>query len=122
MSTVDLFQAKVTSKNAKIRCQWTQEVKIHGIPGDLRQAFSNLLVNGLDVIETGSERVCLECSFEMLIDSPLMFEHQRTLLVLRNDLSGPSALLRGQVVRAFSGTGRSNRHRKCQASIKRFGS
>ena len=38
----------------------------------------------------------------MLIVSSLIFEYQRTLLVLRSDLSGTSAPLRGQAAVHFA--------------------
>lgn len=50
-STLDLLHSKIAIKNAHIECQWDEDVKMHGVAGELRQVFSNLLANSLDAIE-----------------------------------------------------------------------
>lgn len=50
-SSIDLLRGKIVSKRAHIQRDWTDDVRIRAVPGELRQVFSNLLVNSLDAIE-----------------------------------------------------------------------
>jgi signal transduction histidine kinase len=52
-SALDLLKSKIKSKHAVIEKQWNNDVQIVGIPGELRQVFSNLLANSLDAIQEG---------------------------------------------------------------------
>ncbi len=48
---VDIFKSKIKSKRARIEKEYEGElVEVIGISGELRQVFSNLLVNSLDAI------------------------------------------------------------------------
>jgi signal transduction histidine kinase len=48
-----MLQAKITTKNAVIRREWTGELIVHAVPGELRQVFSNLVANAIDALEPG---------------------------------------------------------------------
>lgn len=50
-SSVDLLRGKIAVKNARIEKEWRSEQRIYGVAGELRQVFSNLLINSLDAIE-----------------------------------------------------------------------
>ena len=52
-ATIDLLQSKIANKNAQIERRWCTDLKMRGIPGELRQVFSNLLTNSLDAIDSG---------------------------------------------------------------------
>lgn len=52
-SALDVLKSKVKSKHAVIEKQWKGDVQVVGIPGELRQVFSNLLANSLDAIQDG---------------------------------------------------------------------
>jgi PAS domain S-box-containing protein len=52
-STVDLFQSKIRGKQANLIRNWEADIEITGVPGELRQLFSNLLANSLDAIDHG---------------------------------------------------------------------
>jgi signal transduction histidine kinase len=54
-SALDLLKSKVKSKHAVIEKQWNNDVQVVGIPGELRQVFSNLLANSLDAIQEGGK-------------------------------------------------------------------
>lgn len=54
-ATIDLLQSKISNKNAQIERQFTADLKLRGISGELRQAFSNLLANSLDAIGPGGQ-------------------------------------------------------------------
>jgi len=50
-SAVDLLKSKIKAKHAIVQQQWDGDVKVCGVPGELRQVFANLLANSLDAIE-----------------------------------------------------------------------
>jgi signal transduction histidine kinase len=50
-STVDLLNSKIKAKHAMIEKQWDGDVQVTAVAGELRQVFSNLLVNSLDAID-----------------------------------------------------------------------
>jgi len=50
-STVDLLKSKIVAKHAMIEKQWDGDVQVTAVAGELRQVFSNLLVNSLDAID-----------------------------------------------------------------------
>jgi len=52
-SAIDLLKSKISKKRATIEKQWTDEIEIIAIAGELRQVFSNLLVNSLDAMADG---------------------------------------------------------------------
>jgi len=52
-SAIDLLKSKISKKRATIEKQWNDEVEIIAIAGELRQVFSNLLVNSLDAVNDG---------------------------------------------------------------------
>jgi signal transduction histidine kinase len=52
-SAIELLKSKISRKRATIERQWQDKVEIIAIAGELRQVFSNLLVNSLDAIEEG---------------------------------------------------------------------
>jgi PAS domain S-box-containing protein len=52
-ATIDLLRSKIANKNARIERRWSTDLKMRGIPGELRQIFSNLLTNSLDAIDAG---------------------------------------------------------------------
>jgi signal transduction histidine kinase len=52
-ASIDLLQAKIKTKNAIIRREWSGDLVVHAVPGELRQVFSNLLSNALDALEPG---------------------------------------------------------------------
>jgi len=52
-STVELLKSKISAKHAVIEKQWNGEVQVTAVAGELRQVFSNLLVNSLDAIHEG---------------------------------------------------------------------
>jgi signal transduction histidine kinase len=52
-ASIDLLQAKITAKNAVIHKEWSGDLVVHAVPGELRQVFSNLLSNALDALEPG---------------------------------------------------------------------
>jgi two-component system CheB/CheR fusion protein len=54
-ASLDLLQAKIKRKNATIRKEWTGDLLVHAVPGELRQIFSNLMANALDALELGGE-------------------------------------------------------------------
>jgi PAS domain S-box-containing protein len=54
-ASVDLLQAKIKSKNATIRMEWSGDLMIHAVPGELRQVFTNLMANALDALQLGGE-------------------------------------------------------------------
>lgn len=57
-SSTDLLSGKIKAKQVVIHKQWDCEVKIRAVAGELRQVFSNLLVNGLDAVgEKGTIKV-----------------------------------------------------------------
>jgi PAS domain S-box-containing protein len=49
-SAVDLLKSKINAKQAVIEKQWAKNVEITAVAGELRQVFSNLLVNSLEAI------------------------------------------------------------------------
>jgi PAS domain S-box-containing protein len=57
-AAVDLLRAKIKLKRANIEKQYDGDLQVTGVPGELRQVFSNLLVNSLDAIgEEGTIKV-----------------------------------------------------------------
>lgn len=52
-STVDLLQGKIRQRRAVIERQWSGEVQLQAVAGELRQVFSNLIANSLDAIADG---------------------------------------------------------------------
>ncbi|SDE81671.1 ATP-binding protein [Terriglobus roseus] len=52
-ATIDLLQAKITSKQAHIDRRWKEDVTVRAVAGELRQVFSNLMANSLDAIDVG---------------------------------------------------------------------
>jgi signal transduction histidine kinase len=52
-SVLDLLQAKIVSKRAIVQKRCPESLQINGFQGELRQVFSNLLMNGLDAIAEG---------------------------------------------------------------------
>ncbi len=52
-SAVDLLKSKIKGKRATIRKQYEGEIEVLGVPGELRQVFSNLIGNSLDAVEEG---------------------------------------------------------------------
>jgi two-component system, NtrC family, sensor kinase len=61
-SVLDVFRAKKISKQAIVEKQCDEEIQITGFPGELRQVFSNLLMNSLDAIAEGG-RVTLRAAY-----------------------------------------------------------
>jgi PAS domain S-box-containing protein len=47
-ASIDLLQAKIANKRAVIRKEWSGDLIVSAVPGELRQVFSNLLSNALD--------------------------------------------------------------------------
>ena len=54
-SVMDIFQGKLGGKKIKVGIEAKHGVYVSGIPGELRQVFSNLLNNAIDASPTGSE-------------------------------------------------------------------
>ncbi len=54
-SVLDIFQGKLNSKAIKTTIEVKEYVNIRGVPGELRQVFSNLLNNAIDASPAGSE-------------------------------------------------------------------
>jgi PAS domain S-box-containing protein len=52
-SVVDLLKSRIRAKHAVIEKQWRCDEQITAVGGELRQVFSNLLVNSLDAIDQG---------------------------------------------------------------------
>jgi signal transduction histidine kinase len=50
-SAVDLLQGKIKTRQAVVEKQWDGDVQITALAGELRQVFSNFLVNSLDAID-----------------------------------------------------------------------
>jgi PAS domain S-box-containing protein len=49
-AAVDLLRGKIKVKRAIVEKQYGGDLQVTGVPGELRQVFSNLLVNSLDAI------------------------------------------------------------------------
>ena len=67
-STLDLLQSKIRTKQAKIEKRYRGDLAIRAVGGELRQVFSNLLVNSLECIgECGTVKLritggqCAKC-------------------------------------------------------------
>jgi len=52
-SAVDLLQSRIKAKRATIDKQYEHDLRITAVSGELRQVFSNLLLNSLDAIGDG---------------------------------------------------------------------
>jgi PAS domain S-box-containing protein len=52
---VDMFGRKLTSRSVTVDVEAVGSVSLHGIPGELRQVFSNLLSNAIDASPAGSQ-------------------------------------------------------------------
>ncbi|WP_158748257.1 PAS domain S-box protein [Acidobacterium sp. S8] len=52
-SSIDLLKAKITMKNAIISREWSGELVVRAVSGELRQVFSNLIANAIDAMEPG---------------------------------------------------------------------
>jgi PAS domain S-box-containing protein len=52
-STLDLLKSKIKAKQAVIEKDWDGNGEITAKEGELRQIFSNLIINGLDAIDRG---------------------------------------------------------------------
>lgn len=50
-SAINLLRGKISLKRVRIEKQWTPREIITAVPGELRQVFSNLLVNSLDAVD-----------------------------------------------------------------------
>jgi PAS domain S-box-containing protein len=50
-SAVDVLKSKIKAKQAVIKKQWTGDLQVTAVAGELRQVLSNLLVNSLDAID-----------------------------------------------------------------------
>jgi two-component system, NtrC family, sensor kinase len=61
-SVLDVFRAKKISKQAIVEKQCDEEIQLTGFPGELRQVFSNLLMNSLDAVAEGG-RVTLRAAY-----------------------------------------------------------
>jgi len=61
-SVLDVFRAKKISKQAIVEKQCDEEIRLTGFPGELRQVFSNLLMNSLDAVAEGG-RVTLRAAY-----------------------------------------------------------
>jgi PAS domain S-box-containing protein len=58
-STVDLFQRKIRSKNLTCTLDLEPNIHIFGLQGEMRQVFSNLLVNAIDASHQGNLHIRL---------------------------------------------------------------
>jgi two-component system NtrC family sensor kinase len=54
-SVLDLLQAKTASKRAIVQKRCSEDLQMSGFQGELRQVFSNLLMNGLDAVAEGGQ-------------------------------------------------------------------
>lgn len=52
-ASIDLLQAKIAAKKVVIHREWSGDLILHAVPGELRQVFSNLLANAVDALEPG---------------------------------------------------------------------
>jgi PAS domain S-box-containing protein len=52
---VDVFGSKLESKGVTVNLQLKDPVLLHGVPGELRQVFSNILSNAIDAAPAGSQ-------------------------------------------------------------------
>jgi PAS domain S-box-containing protein len=52
-SALDLMKSKIAQKKATIHKDWTEDVEVFALPGELRQIFSNLIGNSLDAMGEG---------------------------------------------------------------------
>ena len=52
-SSIDLLKGKIETPNASIEKQWNTVEEVTGVPGELRQVFSNLLANSIDAVDDG---------------------------------------------------------------------
>ena len=52
---VDVFGRKLDSRSVTVQVESDGPVLLHGIPGELRQVFSNLLSNAIDASPAGSQ-------------------------------------------------------------------
>lgn len=50
---LQLYGRKLNAKRIRVEKRWAGEVEIHGFPGELRQVFSNLIVNAVDAMKPG---------------------------------------------------------------------
>jgi signal transduction histidine kinase len=60
-STVQLFARKIQDKRVKVEKRYLDCPGIFGFPGELRQVFSNLLINALDATPAGG-RIVIQVS------------------------------------------------------------
>jgi PAS domain S-box-containing protein len=52
---LQLYNLKLTRKNIRTKPEFEDGCEIHGFPGELRQLFSNLLVNAVDAMRQGGQ-------------------------------------------------------------------
>ena len=51
--SVELLASKIATKEAVIDTEWTGDLVVHAVAGELRQVFSNLLANAIDALDRG---------------------------------------------------------------------
>jgi signal transduction histidine kinase len=52
---LSIFRGKLNSRSVRVRIEGAESLQILGLPGELRQLFSNLLSNAIDASPTQSE-------------------------------------------------------------------
>jgi len=52
-SAIDLLKGKIRERKVSVEKQWNATEQVTGVAGELRQVFSNLLVNSVDAVDDG---------------------------------------------------------------------
>ena len=56
-SVLELYSRQITDKNLVIRKHFKHDAQVRNFPGELRQVFSNLVVNAIDALPHGGEMI-----------------------------------------------------------------
>jgi len=51
--SIDLLSTKIATRKMIVRKEWTGNLVLQAVPGELRQVFSNLIANAIDALEPG---------------------------------------------------------------------
>jgi PAS domain S-box-containing protein len=56
-SVLELYQQNISAKGLRISKRYGNDVEVHQFPGELRQVFSNLIINAIDALPENGELI-----------------------------------------------------------------
>jgi signal transduction histidine kinase len=97
-NVLSLYERRLHSFGIAVETRYQTDVLVNAFPGELRQVFSNLVVNAIDALEKSGDKLCIHVFTSFDWTNPT----QRGLRVtISNNGSGIPANKRGQVFEPF---------------------